>query len=363
MEINVWTLSIIFLVVTGALMLRIIWNWLRQNLRIAPLIIGIPIVISLAVCAIIFIPQFQTANLAGRIANTRFDAENEARKTVLQIIAGLVVIVGVYLTWRRILSMEMTVEVDRDRINLEHTKSSLDRRKLIMDRDEQLTDRYAKAVGLFGSDNQTIRLGGIYALERVAKDSTPDYFPVMEVLTTSVRINFPCPGSRHFAQTPSCLTHDDFQAIMDVIGRRQEEQINRNIGNNPRLDLKDVDFSGLNLKNARLQGINFFRSLFLETDLREAKLLDTSFYKADLSGAKLQGAKLQKTQLHGAILKGANIKEADLSTAENLTAGQVILAKNWHEAILPPELEVELVAEKAEIIDEELALDQRLSPR
>ena len=34
-----------------------------------------------------------------------------------------------------------------------------------------------------GDDNMAIRLGGIYALERIAKDSEKDHGPIMEVLT------------------------------------------------------------------------------------------------------------------------------------------------------------------------------------
>jgi uncharacterized membrane protein len=47
----------------------------------------------------------------------------------------------------------------------------------------QVTDRYTKAIEQLGSDKLDVRLGGIYALERVALDSPRDHLTVIEVLT------------------------------------------------------------------------------------------------------------------------------------------------------------------------------------
>ena len=51
----------------------------------------------------------------------------------------------------------------------------------------QVTDRYTKAIEQLGSDKLDVRIGGIYALERVARDSAKDHPTVMEVLTAFIR--------------------------------------------------------------------------------------------------------------------------------------------------------------------------------
>ena len=51
----------------------------------------------------------------------------------------------------------------------------------------QVTDRYAKAIELLGSDKLDVRIGGVYALERVARDSARDHPTVMEVLSAFIR--------------------------------------------------------------------------------------------------------------------------------------------------------------------------------
>ena len=60
-------------------------------------------------------------------------------------------------------------------------------RGLVLLRRGQVTDRYTKAVEQLGSDKLAVRIGGIYALERVARDSERDYPTVIEVLTAFVR--------------------------------------------------------------------------------------------------------------------------------------------------------------------------------
>jgi hypothetical protein len=50
-----------------------------------------------------------------------------------------------------------------------------------LSREGQMTDRYTKAVEQLGSDKLDVRIGGIYALERVARDSPRDRLTVKAV--------------------------------------------------------------------------------------------------------------------------------------------------------------------------------------
>ena len=60
-------------------------------------------------------------------------------------------------------------------------------RNLNLSKQGQLTDRYKDAVAQLGDDQIAVRLGGIYALERLTKDSPPDQPTIMEVLGAFVR--------------------------------------------------------------------------------------------------------------------------------------------------------------------------------
>ncbi len=50
-----------------------------------------------------------------------------------------------------------------------------------------MTDRYTKAIEQLGSDKLDVRLGGVYALERVARDSARGDPAVMEVVAVFIR--------------------------------------------------------------------------------------------------------------------------------------------------------------------------------
>lgn len=50
-----------------------------------------------------------------------------------------------------------------------------------------VTERFTKAVEQLGHDNRAVRLGAIYALERIAKDSARDHDTIVETLAAYIR--------------------------------------------------------------------------------------------------------------------------------------------------------------------------------
>lgn len=83
-------------------------------------------------------------------------------------------------------------------------------------RQGQLTDRYSKAVDLLGAADVERRIGGIYALERIARDSPSDQRTIVEVLTAFVRNHAPrVPGQECTATPPR-----EVQAALTVLSRR-----------------------------------------------------------------------------------------------------------------------------------------------
>jgi uncharacterized protein YjbI with pentapeptide repeats len=55
------------------------------------------------------------------------------------------------------------------------------------DRQRRITESFSRAVEQLGDDKLEVRLGGIYSLERISKESPDDYWMVMENLTAFVR--------------------------------------------------------------------------------------------------------------------------------------------------------------------------------
>src|SRR5664280_1973712 len=121
-------------------------------------------------------PQWQVARVEGLDSKERFDKRNEARKTLATIIGGVAFLTGGYFTWRNFSLAQESVRISQE---------------------GQITDRFSKAIAQLGETDSKgnpkleVRLGGIYALERIANESERDHWPIMEVLCTYVRENAP----------------------------------------------------------------------------------------------------------------------------------------------------------------------------
>ena len=178
-----------------------------------------------------------------------------------------------------------------------------------------------------------IRLGGIYALERIARDSDKDHGPIMEVLTAYVRDNAPWvlkeaqPASprgsilreMHTARivdskkSGATSIPTDIQAILTVIGRRVRSP---NREGEYRLDLHNTDLRSAHLYEAHLEG-----ALLYEAHLEEAVLY---------GGASGGGGPLRGASGEGAL------NEA------HLTVAQLITVHTLYNASLDPHLKEEI---------------------
>ena len=195
-------------------------------------------------------------------------------------------------------------------------------RKFVLSRDGQVTDRYAKAIEQLGSEKLDVRIGGICALERVARDSARDHPAVMEMLAAFIREHSheqgPPPGPSGRARERSL--RPDVQAALTVVGRRLTE---RDIGpvDLARADLIGADLSGARLSRADLTEAVLAHAVLARADLPAAKLVRADLTGADLGGARLTGADLTRADLTGTDLTdvdltGADLADADLTRAE-----------------------------------------------
>jgi hypothetical protein len=187
-----------------------------------------------------------------------------------------------------------------------------------LSREGHVTDRYTKAIEQLGSDRLDVRLGAIYALERIMIDSARDHPTIVEVLAAFVREHASAaapstdPGSSAQAEErPRPAT--DTQAALTVLGRRPAGRTERGPVN-----LADANLTGANLTGASLIGAH----------LPGARLPGASLAKANLTGANLTGtnlsrANLSRANLIDASLFAANLAYADLAEA-NLTRAELV---------------------------------------
>jgi hypothetical protein len=119
------------------------------------------------------------------------------------ITAGVAGAVGIFFTWRgqernqRNTQEQFRLTRQSQEQNQESTQAQLEnaQEELRLTRQGQITERFTRAIDQLGSEKLEIRLGGIYALERIDKESPERAYhsTVMEVLTAYVRENAPWP--------------------------------------------------------------------------------------------------------------------------------------------------------------------------
>ena len=192
-------------------------------------------------------------------------ARNAIWGTLLQALSAIF-FVSTYFTWRNVKTAE----------------------------EKQITERFSKAVELLGNDMREVRAGGIYALERIAKDSPKDHWTIMEVLTSFIQEKSLLQRQQN---TPITI---DVQAALTVIGRRDHKQ-----------------------------------------DAKRKKIVNSEEIEV-IEPIDLRSTNLVRANLSEANLMQANLSKADLSFARNLNVDQVKSARNWKAAYYHEEFRKEL---------------------
>jgi hypothetical protein len=275
----------------------------------------------------------------------------DQRKQYAQIVAaaagGTVVIGQIYYTRRNLAATEKNIEQTRATAQesiAQAREAALKKEEI--DREGQITERFTRAVEQLGSESAAIRLGGIYALERIANDSAKDHATVVHVLTSYVREHsfgatkdeIMMNNVRMRLQEPNLSaerrqqieyeerllmfartrTQEDIRAILEVLGRRN---VANEVSNSP----------GLNFSATLLDGL-FFQGHFEHVGFFGATLRDLWFGGAHLEGANFNDARLQNVRFINSFLDGANFTGAHFDTVfiENTSLQYAIGLAQWH---------------------------------
>ena len=188
-------------------------------------------------------------------------------------------------------------------------------------------ERYQKGAEMLGSDVLSVRLGGIYALERLAREQPADYhLPIVELFCAFVRNPTGRGDDRDVMRdrkpSVSPQLRVDVQEVMTAIGRRSEDGIlHEERADGFELDLSGADLQGVSMSGCNFDGVKFnmaylMHSWGMNVRLRDAKLHASYMYMATLPFADLSTANLSAADLSGANLTGARLKDAELSYTE-----------------------------------------------
>ncbi len=221
-----------------------------------------------------------------------------------------------------------------------------------------ITDRINKAVeGLGKNENGDpvieVRLGSLYALERIAQDSIRDHMQIMEIICAYVRYNSPLPNKTDTAEVPlpnkMGITKDpmrntgvkarrskdegdaidaDIQTALTIIGRRdtwpegkrriQIESKHSEALNLSRCNLCRASFNNANLENVWFSGTDLRHAFFIKTKMR-----GVSIHRANMSNVLIRGTVMTRVGFDKTITENMLAHNINLSKCEYLTQEQI----------------------------------------
>lgn len=265
-----------------------------------------------------WLPRQQARSLEDRDlpeGSTRASLENEFRKTLGQMLGPFLVILALAFSVSQFMAT-----------------------KAIEERGE-FTERFSQAVQHLSHESMAVRVGGVHALGRLAKDSPEDHWVIMELLTTHLRQSSPRRAGD--AQTTRGLPEEegddwknkwkidpDVQAVITVVcardlGENNGERILRERGrllqfHRARLpggaffmaELQRARFNGADLRGAfigscELDGADFSEAILESASFLSVNLKDADFADAQMSGVALVACNLRNADFSGADLSGA----------------------------------------------------------
>jgi uncharacterized protein YjbI with pentapeptide repeats len=268
------------------------------------------------------------------------DEVNGLRTTLAGVLGGLAVAAGAFV----------------GALNFRET-SRQNRAVLELQRRGQVTERFTKAIeqlGQRGDEKLDVRIGAVYALEQIARDSAELHWPIMEVLTAYLREHAPIltsdllgpPAQPGTVSPPEVAVRDS-----DVAGKRAairettqlivdevELMFRRGVMTDGERYRKVVELwtrAAEDLAYAILQPFDRLRTPAdhqaiatvigrrhrdhdrdgQRLDLHETHLCGVRWGGANLKAANLQGAHLEGAVLSEAHLEGANLYMAYLEGA------------------------------------------------
>ena len=218
-------------------------------------------------------------------------SNSEAVRTVAFVVGGGLAFV--FALWRALLAQRQAEIADRT----------------------LLDERYERGITALGSENLAVRLGGIYALQKLAQEHPSLYH--IQVMKSF------CAFVRHPIQDGSSLVteyahlepirrlREDIQAIVTIIGNRSDECV--------RIEQREayvLDLSRAFLQHLWLERGNLASAKLGRADLTNAYLLGTDFLGTDLSNCELDYAQVSGATLAFGDLSGARLYYSNLSSAK-----------------------------------------------
>ena len=187
-----------------------------------------------------------------------------------------------------------------------------------------ITERFKNAVEHLGNASESVRMGGIYALYHVARESSEYVETVKEILRSHTNVIMADPEYAK-RDEPS----NEIAAILNVlfpvidIMKPHTEALFKN------MEISNWNLRGANLLHRNMKGVQGININLSKAKLWQANLSDAYLRQSNFSGADFGEANLSRAYLREVDLSKARMTYADLSGAD-LSQVNFSGADMWH---------------------------------
>ncbi|MFF1341938.1 pentapeptide repeat-containing protein [Streptomyces sp. NPDC058290] len=204
----------------------------------------------------------------------------------------------------------------------------------------QITNRFNTAISYLGASSVHVRIGGIYALNRIVQDSPQDNPAVTSVLSAYIRAKAPLPTRKPAQSEKTTAPPADVSAALAVLANRPpspwplgadlREVSLRGLdpGSVPILGGREVrnfrwvNLSGSDLSDTQFVKFDFREAFFDDVDFSDTLLVMSDLRKAYAPNANFTDATLVGSDFSEAVMGGANLTGAFLSMAGSPIYGE-----------------------------------------
>jgi uncharacterized protein YjbI with pentapeptide repeats len=246
------------------------------------LIVLVAIMVALA---IVVVPEWQARRLPIRDLVERSKRADEYRRTLVQFFGALAVVATLFFTSQQIATT----------------------------REGQVTDRLGRAIQHMGSGDTVQMVGGIYELDRVARESPTDRAAAVQVLAAFVRTHAPVRDTALFEAHSKSLVkpRPEIAAALTVLRRWSWSPGG---AGNYRVDLSKTELAQVDLASADLHDADF-TGAHISGDLRRVVLDDAAMDAVLLYDFSLDSASLKRIRLRDANLCFGSMRSTALDSA------------------------------------------------
>jgi uncharacterized protein YjbI with pentapeptide repeats len=173
--------------------------------------------------------------------------------------------------------------------------------------------------------NLESRLGALYSLERLLRESEKDQRAILETLCAYIRENSPVelpdqPDAIDLLYRgrtqPSPTRRTDIQAALTVLGRRSQSVRKRARDEGWSLDFRNSNLSAYDFANLAFDGSDFSHSLLNSAILTGASFANCTFTRVVLYQADMRRTSFRSSTFKNCTVDKAQIEQTDFSLAK-----------------------------------------------